>query len=607
MIGTIFYPLSRVITAISLFFTTLFAGGGLATATGNAPPSLDPLPYANWVHQHWVWENTGNCDSAREFIKTYQKHEIPVGVMILDRPWEMSVESVIKPEKLHPAESRHPHDTTGSHIPDPSRYCCFYAEWEAHQRGETYEGLLHFFHSNGIKVCLWASCVVNTNAPNHWSQEGSDAKRSYFLNDGKVIRWWGGDGSFIDYSNPEAVAWWEASLGKMLDMGIDGWKLDGADPYVMLMGPAYGKSGLMGWKSYQKLQYEHYYNFTRSKGDTAVLARPTDDVIGWGLPLTFAPREINFSGWVGDQDSGFPGLRQALNQMFTSALFNYVSYGSDIGGFRSAPGGDPDPEDAFIRWAQLGAFCPIMENGGGGEHRPWIYDERRGDGKTYVTDIYRDFVKLHYKLIPYIQSQVMYSFERMQPTMRPTFGYYQYMLGDDIFVAPIVNEGNDRTIIFPAGEWIYMFDETKTYKAGVKTLDFPFEEFPAFIRKGAIIPMGPVSLKDTEDFTAVHVYPVNGTRQFGLYEDGKRGSTLAYSAANNALTLTATATDRPLLWRVYRGGEPVWEAKLNGQDLEKADSLAQLKTMASGYCYEEGEALWIVTADAKAGVEVVVK
>ena len=46
----------------------------------------------------------------------------------------------------------------------------------------------------------------------------------------------------------------------------------------------------------------------------------------------------------------------------------------------------PDPHMFFS--AQLGAFCPLMENGGGGEHRPWAFDDE-------TTWIYRRFVLLH--------------------------------------------------------------------------------------------------------------------------------------------------------------------------------------------------------------------
>jgi len=558
MIGTIFYPLSRILTAIGLFFSTIFAGGGLAAATGTAPPSLKPLPYPAWVHRHWVWENDGTVESAEEFVQGFTDAGIPVGVLNIDRPWATDV---------------------GDFTPNAD-----YADMQ---------GLIDWCHGRDMKITLWTTCMINEGAANFPAAK----ENGYLLSKGKTLKWWAGTGGMLDYSNPQAVRWWEGEMDRMLDLGIDGWKLDGADPYVLLLAPAYGKSGLMGWKQYQKLQYGHFYNYTKAKtgGKGVVWTRPTDDVIGWGLPLTFASREINFVGWVGDQDNDWGGLRSALNQMFTSALFNYVCYGSDIGGFRSGPA--DNPKDVFTRWAQLGAFCPIMENGGGGEHRPWMYDAE-------TAAIYKDFVLLHYRLIPYIQSQVAYSYERRQPTMRPTFGYYQYLLGDDIFVAPMVSEGNSRSIIFPAGEWIYLFDESKTY-SGVKKLNFPMEEFPAFIRKGAILPMGPESLDDAADFTTVMVYPEKGTKSFGLYEDGRPGSTLSYTQAGGSLTLTATATQRPLLWRVYGAGEPR-SVTLGGAALAKADSLAQLKALPSGYCVEDG-ALWVAVRDAAAGAELVVK
>ena len=571
MIGTIFYPLSRIITAISLFFSTLLGGGGFAAAVSTPAPSLEPLAYPAWTHQHWVWENESDDNQSREFVDGFTSRNIPVGVLNIDRPWDVEV---------------------GDFEPDEERY-------------PQMKNLVDWCHAQDIKITLWTSCMINEDSKNF--QYAKD--NGYFLSNGKTLKWWGGVGAFIDYSNPEAVTWWEGQMDKILDMGVDGWKLDGADPYVMLLLPAYGKGGLMTWNKYQKLQYDHFYYYTKEKsnGQAVVWTRPTDDVVGWGLPLTFASREINFVGWVGDQDNDWGGLRGALNQMFTSSLFNYVSYGSDIGGFRSSPA--DNPEDVFTRWAQLGAFTPIMENGGGGEHRPWKYDEKRGDGKTTTTDIYRDYVNLHYRLIPYIQSQVSYSYEINQPTMRPTFGMYQYMLGDDIFVAPFYKEGNDRSIVFPQGEWIYMFDETKTYKAGVKTLNFPMDEFPAFIRKGAILPMGPESLDIAADFTTVHVYPTGGSDSFALYEEGKKGSTLSYTQTGDALTLKSTATDRPLLFRVY--GRAIsatmsTEVKLDGTALTETASLSSLKGQASGYCVEDG-ILWIAVKDAKAGAEITVK
>jgi len=560
MIGTIFYPLSRVITAIAVFFSSIFTGAGLAAAVGKAPPGLDPLPYPRWVHEHMVWEHHGTQQSTMDFVEGFTSRGIPVGIVDVEPPWATAKNTYVPDMKLYP----------------------------------DMPGMINHFHRQGIKVILWTTCMLNEDADTF--QYAKD--KGYLVSGGKTVKWWSGVGAFLDYSNPEAVEWWHRQMDIVLDMGADGWKVDGAEPYILLQIPSWGKKGPLSWARYKKMVYDDFYYYTREKtnGKGVAWARPTDDVIAWGLPITFMDRDINFMGWVGDQDNDWAGLRGALNNMFTSSLFNYVSYGSDIGGFRSSPA-KPDPEDVFIRWAQLGAFCPIMENGGGGEHRPWMYDERRGDGGTYVTDIYRNFTVLHHELIPYISSQVAWSYQRRQPTVRPATGYYQYLLGDDIFVSPIVNEGNGRTIVFPPGEWIYMFDESETY-SGIKKLTFPLNEFPAFIRRGAIIPMEGMG----DDFTTVRMYPANGTKQFGLYEQEVQGAMLSYTKNENGLAIGSTPTRRSLLFRVY--GEPAPQSvALGGAALKQAASLHALKGMPAGYFAEDG-ILWIGVKNVTAGLEI---
>jgi alpha-glucosidase len=94
--------------------------------------------------------------------------------------------------------------------------------------------------------------------------------------------------------------------------------------------------------------------------------------------------------WVGDQDPTFDGLQDALRNMFHSAWRNYVNFGSDIGGYRTGPGPLGRTKELFLRWAQLGAFVPLMENGGNKEHRPWEFDST-----NETLNIYRKFVHIH--------------------------------------------------------------------------------------------------------------------------------------------------------------------------------------------------------------------
>ena len=62
-------------------------------------------------------------------------------------------------------------------------------------------------------------------------------EKKYFLNKGKTAKWWHGHGAFIDFFNPDAKKWFEGMMDKVLDMGVDGWKCDGADPLIYLLKP----------------------------------------------------------------------------------------------------------------------------------------------------------------------------------------------------------------------------------------------------------------------------------------------------------------------------------------------------------------------------------
>ena len=59
-----------------------------------------------------------------------------------------------------------------------------------------------------------------------------------------------------------------------------------------------------------------------------------------------------------------------------SLHLGYANFGSDIGGYRQGTGKYGRTKELFVRWFQLGAFSPLMENGGYGEHRPWKYDNQ---------------------------------------------------------------------------------------------------------------------------------------------------------------------------------------------------------------------------------------
>lgn len=441
------------------------------------PPAtqVGKAPYASWAHHHWVWLShfQESQESLQQLVSDYQKYQIPVGAVNIDSGWSTGFNNFIWDTKKFPNARQFISD----------------------------------MHNQTIRVIAWVTSMVNIDSSNY--KEGLE--KGYYLNDGKTAKWWHGVGSFIDYTNPEAVDWWHKAMDNVLDDGLDGWKCDGTDPYVLEFILIYGKKGYITERTYADLYYRDFLYHTREKrgSDALIMARPVDSfefniLKKIDLYFKFAPHDTMFSGWVGDQDPDFEGLKQALRNMFHSAWNNYANYGSDIGGYRSYKGEDPlgkklgRTKSLFIRWTQMAAFTSLMENGGDNEHRPWMFDQAYGTNDTL--EIYRTFVHIHLELLPYLLNAGTEAYNKGLPVLKPQSDYtlftpstYNYKLWNDIFVSPIIEDQLQQyQISFPKGDdWVDWWNETKIYQGGTKldVYDCPLSKYPVFKRKGSIIPL----------------------------------------------------------------------------------------------------------------------
>lgn len=422
---------------------------------GYVPPEADwPL----WIFSHWLWEDEGTAESAMQMVDDYLAHGIPVGAIIIDSPWETGYNTFEWDESLYPNA----------------------------------QGMIDYFHSKGVKVLIWITSTINLDVPDMYQfckDNNFFMKESAGSTEPGIIDWWKGPGSLIDWWNPAALAWWKSRMDIVLDMGIDGWKTDGTDYFQLFTPYSPGKGKNMTRTEYSHAYYRLFHEYTRERlgKDRVIMSRPVDNYglnFASGDIVAFAPVDIPAASWVGDQDATFGGLVAALNNLYYSSELGYLITGSDIGGYREDKTYPTSrSKELFIRWAQLGAFCPLMENGGGGEHRPWMFDEE-------TTDIYRELVLLHHKLIPYLDYTARAYFDIRKSIMQfVRKADYSYLLGPDIFVTPIRRAGNDPIEIrFPNGRdtWVYIYDKTKEFKGGTSTvMTFPLAEFPAFVKKGS--------------------------------------------------------------------------------------------------------------------------
>jgi alpha-glucosidase (family GH31 glycosyl hydrolase) len=167
-------------------------------------------------------------------------------------------------------------------------------------------------------------------------------------------------------------------------------------------------------------------------------------------------------------------------------------------------------------------------------------------------NIIRKFLKLRYRLLPYIYTFAHENYETGMPICRPMLLAFQndpncnkdqwprqYMFGKELLVAPVCEDTSSMDVYLPSGhQWIdYWTDQV--YDGGqvihVDTTDLSI--MPLFVRAGSIIPMQKeccwVDHEDTLEPLYLDIYPSHDCG-FTLYEDDCHS--LAYQNGNFALT-----------------------------------------------------------------------
>jgi alpha-glucosidase (family GH31 glycosyl hydrolase) len=254
------------------------------------------------------------------------------------------------------------------------------------------------------------------------------------------------------------------------------------------------------------------------------MSRPVDCLLDGTTKVCtpFSPKDVMASGWVGDDDATMVGMTGCLRKVIYSAWSGYGSMGCDIGGYRG--GWDTKDRETFLRWAQLGSFLPLMENGGGGEHRPWMYD-------TEVTDIYRKYTIQHHRLATYLHNNGANAIDAGVSAIHPvddqTFpidkslhivypqpSTFSYRLGNDLLIHPVIhnaaNESDRNTIemIFPEEKdgssvvWLDWWEPNnmkKAHKSGEKAIRFvELDEYAVYVKEGSLLPLHDTNKEDSE-------------------------------------------------------------------------------------------------------------
>lgn len=418
------------------------------------------------------------------------------------------------------------------------------------------KGMLERLHAKGLKICVW----INPYVAQRSSLFREAVDKGYLLKkpDGGVFQrdlWQAGMG-LIDFTNPEACRWYREKLAALVDMGVDSFKTDfgeqvpvdvvyhdGADPVKM----------------------HNYYTFLYNKTVFEVL----EEKLGEGEAALFA-RSATVGGqqfpvhWGGDCTATFESMAESLRGGLSLGLSGFGFWSHDMGGFENTAS-----PDVYKRWVAFGCLSSHSRLHGSASYRvPWLYDEES-------VAVLRQFAKLKCRLMPYIYQKAVEAHRSGQPVMRAMAYEFagepgcaaldrQYMLGEALMVAPVLDPDGWVEYYLPDGLWTDFF--TGERKRGGRWLRERYDYFglPLLARENAVIPFGAEDYRPDYELAAevtFHVFSVaDGASVRTTVPDlrGEPATVLTVSRDGDVLAVEAERAAGN--WRVLvRGGLPVSE------------------------------------------------
>jgi alpha-D-xyloside xylohydrolase len=230
--------------------------------------------------------------------------------------------------------------------------------------------------------------------------------------------------------------------------------------------------------------YPHLYN--RAVYGAVASANGADDALVWARSAWTGGQRYPVH-WGGDAQVSFSGMANALRGGLSASLSGFGFWSHDIGGFSGRPS-----EELYVRWAQFGLLSSHARCHGTTPREPWAFGER-------ATAIFRRYAELRYRLLPYIYSHAEQTARTGIPVVRPLVLGYQddrqarsveseFLLGEDILVAPVFEPATSREVYLPEGEWVdYWTDERYAGEQWV-AVDAPLERLPLFVRAPSLLP-----------------------------------------------------------------------------------------------------------------------
>ncbi|MFN3865469.1 MAG: alpha-xylosidase [Demequina sp.] len=375
-------------------------------------------------------------------------------------------------------------------------------EWDSRTFPDP-EGMLARLHDDkDLRVCVWINPYIGQRG--RLFAEGVENGYLVKRADGSVWQWdmWQAGMGLVDFTNPAARAWFKDRLREIIRQGVDALKTDFGERIPTDVVWHDGSSPDTMHNLYTQLYNEAVWEVLveeRGEGEAVLFSRSAT-AGGQTMPVH----------WGGDNSSTYVSMAETLRGGLSLASSGFGYWSHDIGGFE----GTPDA-GVFKRWLQFGLLSSHSRLHGSTSYRvPWAFD----DEAVAVT---KRFAELKNSLMPYLFTAGADAAASGVSVARPMFfefpddpavGYLdrQYMLGNDLLIAPVMSADGEVDFYLPAGTWTSLLTGARVEGGRWVRETHGFDTLPVYVRPGAVIARGARSDRPDYDFLdglVLEVYP----------------------------------------------------------------------------------------------------